>query len=120
MAEDITAENTVEIEDSDAAATDAAASKEALADGESSIEGPKKRSFWNENKIEIITAILLGVTALLTAWASWIGYLHSGIQAINFTKSNNISAEAGTVYDYELQTFIYDNMTWNKIVGVYF
>ena len=79
-----------------------------------------KKSFWSKNKIEIITAIFLGVTALLTAWATWIGSLHSGIQATNFTKSTNISSEAGTVYDYELQVYISDAMTWNKIVDYSF
>ena len=91
------------------------------ASGSGSDEGKTlKKSIWTENKIEIITAILLGMTALLTAWATWIGSLHGGIQAINFTKSNNISSEAGTVYDYELQVFIADSMTWNKIVDYSF
>lgn len=30
---------------------------------------------------ELIIVIMLGVTALLTAWASWIGSLHGGNQA---------------------------------------
>ena len=60
------------------------------------------------------------MTALLTAWATWIGSLHGGIQAINFTKSNNTSSEAGTAYDYALQLFISDVMTWNKIVDYSF
>ncbi len=34
---------------------------------------------------------LLGITALLTAWATWIGSLHGGNQATNYTKSNNIA-----------------------------
>ncbi len=38
-------------------------------------------------------AILPGVTTLLSALASWIGSLHSGIQSINFTKSNNMASE---------------------------
>ena len=32
-----------------------------------------KKSFLDENKLEIITVILLGITALLTAWASYVG-----------------------------------------------
>lgn len=92
----------------------------ALAESGSGDKEPEKKSFWNENKIEIIVAILLGATALLTAWASWIGSLHSGIQSINFTKSNNMSSEAGTAYDYELQLFISDVMTWNKMVDYSF
>lgn len=44
-----------------------------------------KRS--SEEKIEIIVAIFLGITALATAWASWIGSLHGGNQATNYTKA---------------------------------
>ncbi len=33
---------------------------------------------------ELIIVIMLGVTALLTAWASWIGSLHGGNQATNY------------------------------------
>lgn len=42
--------------------------------------------------LEIIVVVLLGITALLTAWATWIGSLHGGNQATNYTKSNNIAA----------------------------
>lgn len=35
---------------------------------------------------ELIIVIMLGVTALLTAWASWIGSLHGGNQATNYAK----------------------------------
>ena len=50
---------------------------------------PKKKKLFTAKRIEVITAIFLGVTALLTAWATWIGSLHGGNQATNFTKSNN-------------------------------
>ena len=55
-----------------------------------------KKSKWNENTIEIMVAVLLGVTALLMAWASWIGSLHGGVQATNFTKSNNMASEGNS------------------------
>ena len=42
-----------------------------------------------EDILEIIIAIFLGVTALATAWASWIGSLHGGNMSTNYTKSNN-------------------------------
>ena len=43
---------------------------------------------------ELIIVIMLGVTALLTAWASWIGSLHGGNQATNYATSlwNDISS----------------------------
>ena len=120
MAEENKAENTVRSAEADVNISDATAADGAFENGGSCAEKPKKKSFWNENKIEVITAILLGMTALLTAWATWIGSLHGGIQAINFTKSNNTSSEAGTAYDYALQLFISDVMTWNKIVDYSF
>ena len=38
---------------------------------------PKKKKLLSAKRIEVITAIFLGVTALRTAWATWIGSLHS-------------------------------------------
>ena len=39
-----------------------------------------KKSFLSENALEVITVILLGITALLTAWASYVGSIHGGIK----------------------------------------
>ena len=39
---------------------------------------------------ELIIVIMLGVTALLTAWASWIGSLHCGYEATMLYSSNNV------------------------------
>ena len=33
---------------------------------------PEKKKFFTANRIEIIVAIFLGITALLTAWATWM------------------------------------------------
>ena len=46
-----------------------------------------------EDILEIIIAAFLGVTALATAWASWIGSLHGGNMSTNYTKSNNLAAD---------------------------
>ena len=46
-----------------------------------------------EDILEIIIAVFLGVTALATAWASWIGSLHGGNMSTNYTKSNNLAAD---------------------------
>ncbi len=58
-----------------------------------------KKEFINEKKLEILVAIFLGLATLLVAWAGWIGSLHGGIQAINFTKSNNLAAEGNAEYN---------------------
>lgn len=79
-----------------------------------------KKGFWTTKKIETITAILLGVTTLLSAWASWIGSLHSGIQSINFTKSNNAASEGTAEYNASLQLYLSDYMAWNALSDYYY
>ncbi len=78
----------------------------------------KVKRFLMEKKMEVSVAVLLGVTTLLVAWAGWIGSLHSGIQAINFTKSNNLAAEANAEYSVATQVYISDLFTWNTILDL--
>lgn len=66
-----------------------------------------------ENKLEILVAIFLGVTALLTAWATWIGSLHGGNQSTNYTKSNNTASDGNSLYNEGLQLYLSDLMAWN-------
>ncbi len=77
----------------------------------------EKRS--KDQIIEIIVAVLLGVTALATAWASWIGSLHGGNQATNYTTSNNLSAEGNSEWNEASQMLMQDMMTWNTISDIY-
>lgn len=70
-------------------------------------------------KLETVVAILLGITTLLSAWAAWIGTLHSGIQSINFTKSNNMASEGSAEYNLGLQLYLSDYTTWNVISEYY-
>ncbi len=74
----------------------------------------------NEKTLEVLTAILLGVTALLSAWSGWIGSLHGGNQATNYTKSNNMSATGNSMYNEAAQYYMQDVMTWNNINGYLF
>ena len=80
---------------------------------------PNKKVFWTSKKTETFVAILLGITTLLSAWASWIGSLHSGIQSINFTKSNNASSEGSAEYNSGLQLYIADSVVWNALSDYY-
>lgn len=64
-------------------------------------------------RIETIVAILLGITTLLSAWASWIGHLHGGIQSINFTKSNIVASQGTAQYNLSMQMYLADLMAWN-------
>lgn len=70
--------------------------------------------------IETTVAILLGITTLLSAGASWIGSLHHGIQSINFTKSNNMAAQGNSEYNLGMQLYLSDYMTWNVLKEYYY
>ena len=69
----------------------------------------------SEAKLEVIIAILLGVTAILTAWAGWIGSLHGGNQATNYTQSNNLSSMGNSMYNEAAQDLMQDMLLWNQI-----
>ena len=71
-----------------------------------------------EKILEIIVAVFLGITALATAWASWIGSLHGGNQATNYATSNNISSEGNSMYNEAAQNLMQDMMLWNEISDV--
>lgn len=74
-----------------------------------------KKGGISEEKLEVIIAILLGVTAILTAWASWISSLHGGNQATNYTQSNNLSAMGNSMYNEASQNLMQDMLLWNTI-----
>ena len=79
-----------------------------------------KKSFLTEQKLEIFVAIFLGITALLMAWGTWVGSLHGGNQATNYTKSNNLAAEGNSEYNAAAQLYLSDLMAWNSIVNFEF
>ena len=83
-------------------------------------EAPKKKSFISEAKLEMLIAIFLGITAVLTAWATWIGSLHGGNQATNYTKSNNAASDANSLYNEAFQKFVSDSMVWNMVTDYRF
>lgn len=71
-------------------------------------------------RIETIVAILLGITTLLSAWASWISHLHGGLQSINFTKSNNSASHSTTEYNLGMQMYFADYIAWNTAKEYYY
>jgi len=77
-----------------------------------------KGRFLTEKQIEVVVAILLGVTALFSAGASWIGSLHGGNQATNYAKSNNLASEGNSEYVAGQQWLTMDAMRWNEINGM--
>lgn len=76
-------------------------------------EENKKRS--KEDILEIIIAIFLGITALATAWASWIGSLHGGNMSTNYTKSNNLASDGNARWNEASQSMMQDMQVWNTI-----
>lgn len=83
---------------------------------EKKTEGKKPfMAFLDENKLEIVTVILLGVTALLTAWASYVGSIHGGNQATNYATSNNLSSDGNALYNSAVQAMTQDMDVWNTI-----
>lgn len=77
----------------------------------------KEKKTWDEI-LEITIVILLGITALLTAWASWIGALHGGNQATNYTQSNNMAADGNARWNQAAQLLSEDMTLWNEISGL--
>jgi hypothetical protein len=65
--------------------------------------------------LELIIVIMLGITALLMAWASWIGALHGGNQAGNYTISNNLAAEGNSEYNAGIQALMQDTLVYNEV-----
>ena len=83
-------------------------------------EKENKKQFFTEKRLEAFVAIFLGITALLMAWGTWIGSLHGGNQATNYTKSNNLAAEGNSEYNSAAQIYLSDLMAWNSIVNFEF
>lgn len=75
----------------------------------------KIKKFFKENTISALTAVFLGIATLLVAWAGWIGALHGGNQAGNYTESNNLAARGNAEYNVATQVYISDLFTWNTI-----
>lgn len=66
-------------------------------------------------KLELFIAIFLGVTAVLTAWASWQSSLYGGNQSTKYTKGAAIVAEANSMYNEASQIIAQDMDIWNRI-----
>jgi hypothetical protein len=66
-------------------------------------------------RFEMIIAILLGITAVLTAWAAWQGSLYDGNQAQAYTEGNAMLADGNERWNEASQTIAQDMDTWNQI-----
>lgn len=66
-------------------------------------------------RFELFIAIILGITAVLTAYASWQSALYSGDQAECYTQGNALIADANQYYNEASQAIAEDSATWNEI-----
>jgi len=70
------------------------------------------------NTLELLIVIMLGITALLTAWATWIGAMHGANQTANYAISNNLAAEGNADYNAGVQNMMSDMMLYNQLNGL--
>ncbi len=70
----------------------------------------KEKTAREEKRLETLIAVFLGITALLVAWATWIGSVHSGNQMNNYTCSSNYASAGTSEYNAALQHLIQDMM----------
>lgn len=66
-------------------------------------------------RLELFIAIFLGITAILTSWASWQSSLYSGEQSAKYTKGIAIIGEANSMYNEAAQYIAQDMELWNRI-----
>ena len=64
---------------------------------------------------EIAIAIVLGITAVLTAYASWQSSLYGGNQATKYTKGAAMVGEANSTYNEASQSLAQDMDLYNEI-----
>lgn len=88
---------------------------EGVEGSEKTEENPQKKKRSKDDILEIVIALFLGITALATAWASWIGSLHGGNMSTNYTKSNNLAADGNARWNEASQSLMQDMQIWNQI-----
>lgn len=67
-------------------------------------------SWFTENRFELITAILLGLAALSTAWAAFQGSQYDGQMLTSFTEANLNLSDANAYYSEGNQIFLQDEL----------
>ena len=83
--------------------------------GNEKIKGKRTK----DELFELIVVIMLGITAVATAWSSWQESLHGSQQDQKYTTSNALNAEANSMYNEGMQKYNQDLMIWNQLSGLY-
>lgn len=68
--------------------------------------------------VEVILAILLGLIATVTAYASFQSSLYDGNQAQSYTNGTNLSTEAESVYLEANQQFVQDTQLFDRLTDL--
>jgi hypothetical protein len=64
---------------------------------------------FNSNKFETVIVILLGISAVVTAWASWQASLYGGQQATKYTQGTAAVSEGNSMYN-EASSYLENDM----------
>jgi hypothetical protein len=72
----------------------------------------------HEARLELLIVILLGFTAVATAWASWQGSLHGSQQDQKYTNATRLTAEGNSMYNEAADYMSQDMSIWNQIVSL--
>ena len=65
--------------------------------------------------VEFVIVVMLGITAVATAWSSWQGGLHGSQMDQKYTQSNNLASEGNAEYNAGVQALTRDMMIYNEI-----
>lgn len=80
-----------------------------------SSESPAARQPFLRRHIELIIAILLGLVAVVTAWASFQGSLYDGQMTQKYTVGSNLATEAESLYLEGNQQYVQDAQLINQL-----
>ncbi len=69
-------------------------------------------------QLELYIAILMGITAVLTAFASWQSALYGGSQSEKYTNGSAIITEANSMYNEAAQLIAQDMDIWNRLTDL--
>jgi len=84
-----------------------------------SIDAPSsvRTSFLNKH-IELIVAILLGLVAIVTAYASFQSSLYDGVMTQKYTVGSNLATEAESLYLEGNQQYVQDAQLYDRLVDL--
>jgi len=66
-------------------------------------------------RVELIVVILLGITAVATAWASWQGSQHGSMMDQKYSMANMLASEGNSEYNAGIQSLTQDMLLYNEI-----